>query len=298
MNNFEHISSQGKESADQETSNRLIEAARFSFADLQKFLDSDKEIAIIERDLTLDDLEALKKLPYEAEVLKNQYGTFSWKGHEEGVRHSQNLDSRVWRALFHSPGMTLDLHNHPSQSLFYAHDRSYPSFTDLAVPRTHDIEILGVAGISVTSPLLYEPSTTQTKFLYKPEFMFDEYMRHMGKPFSYSQVEGEDLQRFLEAAGAKFTFYPWEDAAGIRKNILERPTQDASYLTWAVSENPYRRSMALSVFKSMYGGKDFTADPGLFEVLERFCNDSESFVRDEANETLKRIKARIGNHKK
>ena len=232
----------------------------------------------------------MKRLPYEAEVLRNQYGTFSWKGDEEGVRPPMvfltNRD--FYRAMFRSR-ISLDLHNHPTS--VFSNDRSFPGTVDMTQSRTHDIIVVGKEGISVTSPILRDPTRNDLKFLHDPQMMYGTFLQGAPSYYSSKHYDGNDWFRFLEAAEVKFAFYPWGNSDDIRKNILERAPQDGSYLTWIDSENPYQRAIALSVFESMYSDRDFTADPSLFAVLERFCNDSEYLVRDRANETLKRIKA-------
>ena len=290
MENFDHWKSQEKEKSDQEIKSRVIEAARFSFADLSKFLNSDKEVATIEQDLTFDDLESLKRLSYEAEVLRNQYGTFSWKGNEEEARPpTVFLTNRdLYRAMFRSH-IFLDLHNHPTS--VFSNDRSFPGPVDMTQPRTHDIIVVGKEGISVTSPILRNPTRNDLKFLHDPQMMYGTFLRGAPSYYSSEHYAGNDWLRFLEAAGVKFSFYPWDNSDDIRRNIIERAPQDGGYLAWIDSNDPYQRAMALSVFESMYSDRDCTVNPNLFGVLERFCNDSEPLVRDRANETLKRIKA-------
>jgi len=275
-----------------ETRKRLLVAVESSFKDLQSFVKAENRMAFIEQELTLSDLEIIKKLPYEIQVLRNEYGIFSWKGDEEFTRTPKIFlnNEDFYRAMFRSH-IYLDLHNHP-KSIFTS-DLSYPSEGDLTQTRAHDIVVLGRNGISITGPILCDPSGKGTG-LYDPQLLFAHFLeRKLAKPFADAYGlprNGEDWRKFMEAAGTKFVFYPWGEYKNIQENVLNRPAQDASYLTWEMSENPLQRGIALSVFETMYSDKDYTNDPGLFEVLGRFCNDPDSTVQDGAKELLKRIK--------
>jgi len=281
-----------KEPIDEETRARLIEAVKFSFDNLGQFLNSDKGTAFIEEELKMGDLEALRRLSYETQVLKNEYGTFSWKGYEEEIHSPYPLvkDRNLNRAMFRSH-IFLDLHNHPTS--VFTNDLSFPSPVDMTQSRTHDIIVVGANGLSVTGPILRDPSRKDPRFLNNPELMFGTFLRGEPSYYSNKHYDGGEWSKFLVAAGAQSMFYPWGDTSGIERNVLGRTSQDAGYLAWIDSTDPYQRSIALSIFSGMYYDRDFVANPDLWQVLEKFLSDSDPFVRERAEEHLKQIKANI-----
>ena len=269
---------------------KLREAVPAAYPTLRTFIESNDEISRIDGQLSAGDLQILTGVSYETQVIKNQYGTFAWKGTEADVKTPPIIGSQevLLRAMLRSK-ISLDLHSHITS--VFTNDRSYPGPVDLSDPRVHDIAVATKDGISLTSPLLYEPGKKGTKILHRVQLMYGTFLRGQYSDYNSQYYDGDDWKRFIEAAGGNFLFLPWDDPEAIEATVLNQPQKD--YASWMNSDDPFERALAFRLFSSTYNFRDYMAKPELFHELEKFITDKNPALQKEALEESEGIKSNI-----